>query len=104
MEWLSWSLQPLNAGNMDSTPNTTIDSGTSANTIVNDSAPADSNRRSSRKRRNRKRRNVHVRARSRLRSLQRYRGSRGSLGRRVAQGGGRPRTPSPPPAQREGAG
>src|SRR3546814_16254751 len=73
---------------MDSTPNTTNDSGTSANTIVNDSAPADSNSRSSRNRRHRKRRNVPVRARSRMRSLQRYRVSRGSIGRRVAKGGG----------------
>src|SRR3546814_3976663 len=87
---------------MDSTPNTTNDSGTSANTIVNDSAPADSNSRSSRNRRHRKRRNVPVRARSRMRSLQRYTVSRGSIGRRVAKGGGGTRNSSPSPAKREG--
>src|SRR5688500_5861334 len=70
-------------GNADSTPNTTIDRGTSANTVVYDSAPAAWNRRSSRNRLPRKRKNVFARAQSRMRSVQRLRESRGSIRRRV---------------------
>src|SRR3546814_4666223 len=39
-----------------------------------------------------------------MRSLQRYRVSRGSIGRRVAKGGGGTRNSSPSPAKRERAG
>ena len=70
----------IDIGNADRTPNTTMLNGTSANTVVNDSAPAASNRRSSRNRRHRKRKNVPARARSRIRSLQRFNESSGSMG------------------------
>ena len=58
-------------------------SGTSANKVVYASEPAAWNNRSSRKRLARKRKNVPARARSRMRSLQRFNESSGSMGGRV---------------------
>src|SRR5690606_30856201 len=80
---LSSSRHSSNTGKAESTPKTTIDSGTRAKVVVKESAPAASNRRSSRKRRHRKRANVAARARSRMRSAQRFSESRGSIAARV---------------------
>jgi hypothetical protein len=73
------ALQTSKTGKADSTPNTTIDSGTSANTVVYDSAPAASNKRSPRNRAHTKRRYAPIRARSRTRSLHVFKVSSGSI-------------------------
>src|SRR5690606_29231659 len=94
MKPVNRSRHSSNTGNADSTPNTTIDSGTRAKVVVNDSAPAASNRRSSRNRRQRKRAKVVARARSRRRSPQRLSESSGSIAARLtdraASGAARP--------------